>query len=103
MKVAAVRTGGRGRNRFPSKHVRFQDQRHEEKLSDDRKLNENQVSGACFIHTVSYVQASNEVCPGTKEMLKVSTSAEPSPTCNGMKTLQDVMGRKSLVSCGAPG
>ena len=61
MKVAAARTGGRGRSRSPSKHVRFQDQRQGEELSDDRKSDDNQVCGACFIHTdtVSYVQASN--------------------------------------------
>ena len=37
MKVAAARTGGRGRSRSPSKHVRFQDQRQGEELNDDRK------------------------------------------------------------------
>ena len=75
MKVAAARTSGRGRSRSPSKHVPFQDQRQGEELSDDRKSDENQVSGACFIHTdiVSYVQASNDgtkVSSGTEDALK---------------------------------
>ena len=51
MKVAAARTGGRGRSRFPSKHVHFQDQRQGEQLNNDRKSDDNQVCGACFIHT----------------------------------------------------
>ena len=46
MKVAAARTCGRGRSQSPSKHVRFQDQRQGEELSDDRKSDENQVCGA---------------------------------------------------------
>ena len=58
MKVAAARTCGRGRSRSPSKHVRFQDQRQGQELSDDMKSDDNQVCGACFIYTdtVSYVQ-----------------------------------------------
>ena len=96
MKVAAARTGGRGRSQSSSKHVRFQDQR----LSDDRKSDENQVCGACFIHTdtVSYVQASNDstkVSPGTEYALKVSTAAQPSPICSDMKTVQGVMGERN--------
>ena len=102
MKVAAARTGGRGISRSPSKHVGFQDQRQGEELSDDRKSYENQVCGACFIHTdtVSYAHASNDdtkVSPGTEDPLKVSTSAQASPICNDMKTVQGVMG-KEMVS-----
>ena len=51
MKVSAARTGGRGRNRSPSKHVRFQDQKQGEELNNDRKSDGIQVCGACFIHT----------------------------------------------------
>ena len=102
MKVAAARTGGGGRCRSPSKHVRFQDQRQGEKLSDDRKSDENQVCGACFnpTDTVTYVQASDDgtkVSPGTEDALKVSTTAQPSPIYNDMKTEQGVMG-KEMVS-----
>ena len=50
MKVAAARTGGRGRSRSPSKHV--QDQRQGVEMNDDRKSDENQVCGTCIIHTV---------------------------------------------------
>ena len=97
MKVAAARKCGRGRSRSPSKHVCFQDQRQGEELSDDSKSDDNQVCGACFIHTdtVSYVQASNDgtkVSPGTEDALKVSTTAQPSPICNDMKTVQGIMG-----------
>ena len=57
MKVAATRTCGRGRSQSPLKHVRFQNQRQGQELSDEEKSDDNQVSGACFIHTdtVSYV------------------------------------------------
>ena len=96
MKVAAARIGGRGRSQSLSKHGRFQDQRQGQELSDDRKSDENQVCGACFIHTdtVSYVQASNDntkVSPGTEDALKVSTTAQHSAICNDMKTVQGVM------------
>ena len=99
MKVAATRTYGRGRSRSPSKHVRFQDQRQGQELSDNGKSDDNQVCGACFIHTdtVSYVQASNvgtKVCPGMEDTLKVSTTAQPSPICNDMKTVQGIMGNQ---------
>ena len=99
MKVAATRTYGRGRSRSPSKHVRFQDQRQGQELSDNEKSDDNQVCGACFIHTdtVSYVQASNvgtKVCPGMEDTLKVSTTAQPSPICNDMKTVQGIMGNQ---------
>ena len=101
MKVAATRTYGRGRSRSPSKHVRFQDQRQGRELSDDGKSDDNQVCGACFIHTdtVSYVQASNDgtkVCPGMEDTLKVSTTAQPSPICNDMKTVQSIMGNQMV-------
>ena len=101
MKVAATRTYGRGRSRSPLKHVRFQDQRQGQELSDDGKSDDNQVCGACFIHTdtVSYVQASNDgtkVCPGMEDTLKVSTTAQPSPICNDMKTVQGIMGNQMV-------
>ena len=100
MKVAATQTCGRGRSRSPSKHVRFQDQTQGQELSDDRKSDDNQVCGACFIHTdtVSYVQASNDgtkVSPGMEDTLKVSTTAQPSPICN-MKTIQGIMGNEMV-------
>ena len=37
--------------RSPSKHVRFQDQRQGQELNNDGKSDDNQVCGACFIHT----------------------------------------------------
>ena len=99
MKVAAALTGGRGRSRSPSKHVRFQDQVQGQELSDDRKSDENQVCGTCFIHTDrgSYVKASNDgtkVSPGTEDAFKVSTTAQSSTICNDMKTVQGVIGNE---------
>ena len=101
MKVAATRTYGRGRSRSPSEHVRFQDQRQGQELSDDGKSDDNQIYGACFIHTdtVNYVQASNDgtkICPGMENTLKVSTTAQPSPICNDMKTIQGIMGNEMV-------
>ena len=81
--------------------MRFQDQRQGQELSDEGKSDDNQVCGACFIHTytVSYVQASNDgtkVCPGMEDSLKVSTTAQPSPICNDMKTVQGIMGNEMV-------
>ena len=95
MKVAAARTCSRGRCRSPSKHVRFQNQRQGQELSDDRKSDDNQICGACFIQTdtVSYVQASNvgtKVSPGTDDALKASNTAQLLPICNDMKTVNGV-------------
>ena len=100
MKIAATRTCGRGRSRSPSKHVHFQDQRQGQELSDDRKSDDNQVCGACFIHTdtVSYVLASSDgtkVSPGMEDTLKMSTTAQP-PICNDMKTVQGIMGNEMV-------
>ena len=101
MKVTAARTCGRDRSRSPSKHVRFQDQRQGQEVSDDRKSDVNHVCGACFIHTdtVGYVQASNDdtkVSRGTEDALKASTTAQPSPICNDMKTVKGVMGNEMV-------
>ena len=101
MKVAATRKCGRDRSRSPSKHLRSQDQRQGQELSDDGKSDDNQLCGACFIHTdtVSYVQTSNggtKVCLGMEDTLKGSTTAQHSPICKYMKTVQGVMGNEMV-------
>ena len=66
-------------------------------MSDDRKSDENQVCGACCSHTDAASNDDTKVSPGTEDALKVSTSAQASPICNDMKTVQGVMG-KEMVS-----
>ena len=55
-----------------------------------REIRLKPVCGVCFIHTdtVNYVQTSNDdtkVSPGMDDMSKVSTTAQPSTTCQDIR------------------